>query len=465
MMEITLGKSTMDLTGRAVIKRNEMLNEFFRQLSKQNINYTVIRGYKGLFSYPEKDVDLLINPSDFSLISDVFKGLISNYKALNISNVVSGKNLYMKSLIVSKADNSIEALYIHCVGFLTVKTSEFSRKLKGFGRRIWLKDVDSEEISIEGVKIFIPVAKFRALFSLMKLSQGDHKKKVVEFNSIIMNNSLEGWMQALCAQITTTESIFPVKGGYNRDKLSSLSALLAKELIAESGPILYSEYLNIFWKNLLSICKLKGSIVFFSGPDGAGKTTANNALSEVLVKKLNIKIINQKALYPLSNKMQKKLQPIQAKIRNLDASDAEALERDRGESNIWRLRRLGGLIFLLIQVWPGYILARWKNLKGVTVIVDTAFFDMFIKGHRPPFPVLRKVSLPLLPSGDFWFMMKADPLTIVERKPELTKQEIVEYYKFFSEINCRAGKKMVTIDSSRGIKLALTDILQVLGSK
>jgi hypothetical protein len=113
----------------------------------------------------------------------------------------------------------------------------------------------------------------------------------------------------------------------------------------------------------------------------------------------------------------------------------------------------------LFQIYPGYLYARYLNLRGWSVIVDTSFFDAFIKGHRPSFPLVQKFTAPLIPAGDFWFLMSSTPEEIVNRKPELTKDEIAQYYVMLEKISGQSGKKPITIFSSKGVPLALESML------
>ena len=447
------------------MRRTLILRDFFTQMLKQNINYVVLRGHSHIFDAPEKDVDLLVDPRDFNRIADLFNHLTKKFDAIAISNMVSGKNLYMKSIAVGNDKESIEGIYIHCVAFVTLKTGFLARRMRWIGHHVWLHDLASIETTTVGkIEIKIPPAKFIVLFSLAKLSQSPNSRRAADLNKIIENHSLKEWMMTLDPDEVVTRAVDSSKKESRMDGIANVVATCSLNLLSKHRQHRITEYSILIWHNLLSLLQLKGKLIFFSGPDGSGKTTANMALSNVLRNKLKVSVINRKALYPFSQRLQQRIQPLQAHIRHIDLTDSMALERDRGNSIGWKLRRLAGLIFLLAQVWPGYLYARWQNIKGYTVIIDTAFFDMFIKGHRPPFPILRKISLPLLPSGDFWFMMTAEPSAIVARKPELTEDEIIEYYNFFANMKRRENRQAIKIDSTHGVSSALSDILRAIGT-
>ena len=102
------------------------------------------------------------------------------------------------------------------------------------------------------------------------------------------------------------------------------------------------------------------------------------------------------------------------------------------------------------------------------MVVDTSYLDAFVKGHRPPFRLLQSMAIPCLPGGDLLFLLKASPELIVERKPELTIEEISEYYRrimAFTKIS-RASTRIVASDNGvdRTTKAVVDEILARLGS-
>ena len=60
--------------------------------------------------------------------------------------------------------------------------------------------------------------------------------------------------------------------------------------------------------------------------------------------------------------------------------------------------------------------------------METSPYDIFVKRHRPVSRLLEAVFTPLIPRPSIGFLMEAEPVSIVNRKPELTLSEIVDYY-------------------------------------
>lgn len=455
--------STMTMSARDI--RSGVLKSFLAQLVERQINYIALRGYENIFCALDKDVDLMVEPENFGRVSSLFKQVTASHQGAEIANVVRGKSLYLKALFVGSDSETIEGLYIHCVGFVTLKTGALGRNFPWTGRHAWLSDFESVPAKVDSATVMLPPARVRALFALAKLVQRPEASRAAEVGALVRRNGLDGWAVAIDPKeaISKVANSGPFEGASRR--LTDVLESCSRDLLPRRRPIRLKQYCFLLWRNLAEIPRLKGKLIFFSGPDGSGKTTTNMALSSALRDKLKVRVENRKALYPLSQRLHGRLSRVQAKIRKLDPADSHSLERDRGNTRSWKLRRLAGLLFLLMQVWPGYALARLKNLLGHTVIVDTSFFDVFIKGHRPSFPWLQKISVPLLPSGDHWFLMVAEPSVIVARKPELTESELIEYYDFFARIDRPEGRRAIPVNTTRGVDAALADIVRALGAQ
>ena len=109
--------------------------------------------------------------------------------------------------------------------------------------------------------------------------------------------------------------------------------------------------------------------------------------------------------------------------------------------------------------------ARLKNIRGYTVIAETSYLDAFVKGHRPEFKLLQRIIVPLLPPGDMYFLLKADPKSIMARKPELTIPEIEEYYQRISHLAEISRMSPCTIASDQNIRASLNTVLHTVLSR
>ncbi|MFC1773130.1 hypothetical protein ACFL3A_07240 [Pseudomonadota bacterium] len=447
--------------------RDVFIERYFHRLQEKSIDFCIPRGYAGILTEVEKDIDLMMSPANYDLAMELFSELMTEMGGFVIENHAKEKSLYMKGIFqeIRAEDNYFQGVYIHVVAYITVKKYYLGRDIKYIGRRVWLEDVVTAQHMVENIKLIIPAPVFELFLTLVRYQQ---KQKQEYLDRCTVLSKVEDVRKYLgeCELAGPLDHFLNVFDDNERLKENySLVGRLYPLLFGRKNPArILSGVMPLIARNISSMFHATGRLIFFSGPDGSGKTTANEALSALLKMKLKIHVLNTKHLYPLSNRYSKKGQQIQARIRGIDENRKNELERDRGHGYLWRLRRGLGLVFLLLQVYPGYLWARYKNWKGYTVIVDTSFFDVFVKGHRPVFPIIEFVAIHLIPCGSAWFLLKANPEDIVARKPELTIDEIESYYKRLDAISKRSNCIPRIIQSDRGVDAAIKDMLIGLSS-
>jgi energy-coupling factor transporter ATP-binding protein EcfA2 len=398
-------------------------------------------------------------PEQLGLASRLFRMIIRERDAVEICNFLMGKNLFLKAVLIDKQSGEFTSVYFHIVAFVTIKTVQWQIGRKFVGKRLWMHDIQTTDVDIEGIRFPIPAIRFQLLIMLGRYAQHQREKYLQQIVELLSNQGID---LPECVGFTGRESIIEglIGNELSQNRICDLLKCLVKSTVITSKLSNTKSILVLLWQNLLAFKIKRGRLVFFSGPDGSGKTTANRILSEFLSSKLKVHIINVKHLYPSSILFSRQSRKLQAKLRGIDVNDSASLERDRGSRVSWRVRRLFGLLFLLLQIWPGYLWARYKNWQGYYVIVDTSFFDVFVKGHRPQFPFLEKFATPLIPCGDIWFMMNAEAMTIVSRKPELSIDEISEYYNSICRISSSTLCKAIHIQTDNGIDNMLIQMIK-----
>jgi hypothetical protein len=438
--------------------RTRILAEYLSALRDVHIDYCVIRGHENIISNPEKDIDLMMMPMDFIKASQLFSEILKKYRATEICNFVKWKNLYLKAAIASGNDQEISTIYFHAVAYTIIKTKKWQVGKPGLGRRLWINDIDIVQTTVNGIDIFVPSPKFQLILLQARYLQYPKRDYLFRIRTLL-NDSPE--KNPSVADLLSQEILDEKHIDLDRMQ-TAISESLKCALLSLHGSSIFKRLyylISMLWVNLRTLGQKRGFLVFFSGPDGSGKTTANALLSEFLKNKLNVHVINVKHLYPSSLLLSRQSRKLQAKIRGVSEKDVMVLERDRGSSKSWHYRRLLGLLFLLTQILPGYLWARYKNQQGYFVIVDTSFFDMFVKGHRPEFPMLEKFITPFIPAGDYWFVMKADAMSIANRKRELSIEEINYYYRRLEKLTERSQKNPTYIRSDKGFYYSLYQLL------
>lgn len=431
-------------------KRTLFLKDLFASLQENCIAFCVIRGHEHIFKNKENDIDILMSPSDYKAMISIYMKLLKKYNGKLFTSNFSIKNYYIRSLFVNKEVDEIEGLYIHITAYITIKPSARHNTNKLSGKRIWVDNINTLTVEIDGTSIPIPDYKMEIMFLLSAYLNKQHLKYLKRIESLLTHSNLYSEISAKNNWIYLYKALQKNSRNINIPKLHDMCNELTLDINTQKKFFFRKEYTTLIKLNATHVLRYKGKLIFFSGPDGSGKTTANNSLTTLLKSKLKTNIYNSKHLYPVTNKYSKQGIKLQAKIRNIDPTDSDAIERDRGHTTKWRMRRLFGLLFILAQIYPGYISARYRNLKGQTVIIDTSFFDAFIKGHRPAFPLLQKLAIPLIPCNDKWFLMKATPAEIVSRKPELTLDELEFYYNSIEKISKLSVCSPIEVASNKG---------------
>ena len=456
----------MDMKGSELSGGNKGLRErfiayCFESFRSNRVAYCVLRGHENLLSGVDKDIDLLMDPNCFDLAIELFGKAVAEFGGIRVIATGRGKSLYLKAILLNEP-NTVEAIYMHAVAYVLAKTAARQLDHRGLGHRVWFQDISTVETNVGGVTVFIPSAEYRLLFLMSRYLQRPKKEYLELCLRLLSDCELDG-------RIDNPETVRAIEnalgGGVNSDGRHALCGLVDSFVnrLTKAGMIRHtSRFMPLIRFNLMHGLARRGVLIFFSGPDGSGKTTANELLSDYLRNALGISVLNTKHLYPSSMRLGKQSRKVQAMIRGIDPTDMRRVERDRGQGLGWKTRRLMGLLLLLAQVWPGYVWARYKNIRGYSVIVDTAFFDVFIKGHRPQFPLLEAMFSPLIPCGDAWFVMRADAARIMARKPELTGDEIQEYYRRLDAIESKSRCMSLGVASDEGVNKVLFNMLMVL---
>ena len=407
----------------------------------------VLRNLEQIELGVEKDIDLLVHPKDLAVVERNFREVAMSHEAILLT-----KNVGLGGLQVVAAFPNIteeKPVQIHLVTYLTIKTDSMRSAVPGLSTKIAYHDIATEEAEILGNRIMVPASIWALLLSLQRLMV----KPGPRYSGLVLDNldaiSDDELRQAVHHSVAKAEY----------GNIPHLSKRLLLSLGTRGGHI--PAVISAVGQTLSSMFRRKGIIVIFSGPDGAGKSTSTGICVSFLKEQLGLKVRHVKGLTLGSAKLNPAMMEVHKRLRGVPISvnnaKADLEYRDRQPNKgvaIWKARRLAGLLSYIVQYYPAYALARWRNLMGVTVVVDTSVFDRFVKSHRPRFRWLENWVVPILPAGDVIFQLKADPVAINLRKPELTVMEIKEYYEVMNNIISCKSSAIRVIDTGTGVDAA-----------
>ena len=183
-------------------------------------------------------------------------------------------------------------------------------------------------------------------------------------------------------------------------------------------------------------------IVYFSGPDGSGKTTAIKLTREeyqrykisskfIYVRNLFLRKIGKILLYVFYSLKTRKYIPL-SKFIGMGWGN-----HYRSERLVWKVYKF----FLLVLVLADNILSSplmlIYRLIYQNVFVEISPYDYFVKYHMPRFTLLEWLGKWIIPKPNLWFVVYGMPDKIHQRRSELTAEEIQQYYLVLENITKR----------------------------
>lgn len=451
-----LKKRDITVTGREIVTK--IIRQTLLNFEENKIHYAVLRNYENGFKDLPKDLDLIIDAKHenriISIINDVCEDhiLLRHQKKDHKRTVVS--------VLLKNEDPNVqgEVLFSFDLNkYLTLKKSKTHIKYKGFGSKITIKELTIQEKSFDQNDfIFKILAPEQELILLMTHLLGKKKYEYL------------GKINSTLAKLGNTP-IGDIRN--NLEILSKIQNVLLTSGIKKSNQLLKNILISFeFLKYKLSSF-LSSRVIYFSGPDGSGKSTSYLWTLEFM-KKLKVKYYPLRGLQvgimfflffrSLLTKSGKRHNNILNNVGRLGYSN---LKRDRNTGEIgWALRRRIGLFTGLLEICIlGRLLIFLKKITGHVILVEESPVDIFVKRHRPRVKLLENLFMPLLPLPTASILCVANEEIIFKRKPELKKQEIEEYYQRINQLysrNSRLFKRDLFTDAPLNeTKSALASIL------
>jgi hypothetical protein len=175
-------------------------------------------------------------------------------------------------------------------------------------------------------------------------------------------------------------------------------------------------------------------IIYFSGPDGSGKTTTFLNVRDQLQKDghsvFSLRTLQVGRLKMMMHNKKNKDFSGDNSLGNIGRRGYSDLKRDRNDGTLkYKIRRYIGLLVALVDIIIfGRIYITSLSKEYDYLLVEESPFDSFVKRHRPFYKKTSYLFSRLLPKANLIIFCKAEPDIIHKRKPELTVDEIIDYY-------------------------------------
>lgn len=420
--------------------KQEFLSKFFTLLNEK-YTYAVLRNFDDLPEDVEShDIDLLIDGNEFlSLKKDIFL-LIKQYE---YKVFLVNKTEKMVTIVIGKiVDTKIEYLFL-----------DFFLNLSLFG--VFLQNSNQVLINrtFNGKIYHINlVDEFLEKFLYNSLLNCSYPNKYAKIKEKVLREYQEDLLRK-------TRVIF----GKKNIQLNSFNIFMGKKYI------LYAFLINLkkmpFKQIYLSImflffymknwCNPNGFSVGFTGPDGSGKTTILNKVE----KELRVVYVNttvhhfRPTVIPRIAELFKKYGLKKEVDKNYD-------QPHRGAQTS-KLSSWIRLSYYIADYIIGYSIVTHPMLyKRGIVIFDRYYTDIISDSKRSRISLdfkrifmLRK----LVPKMDHNFIIFVSPELVLQRKQELTREQIDEIYERLNYI-CDNDKNYIRINNDREPEIAINNI-------
>ena len=262
-------------------KKNNTIEIFIIDLlskfEEKSVSYVVLRNYENRFTDLRKDLDLLINPADEQKIIHVIKSMTEKY-SLFFNKKLDHKRTVISMLFAEEGIN----FTLDLNKYLTLKKNKNDLAVPGKGQKFYIKDLIVEKKKLNQQQLVFNVLNYdqEILFLLNHILS---KKKDAYLSKI--NSYLKSVGEKQIKNIKNNHEIYvAIKVCFDNSRL-----ILKRSQVFRNIKILL-EFIKI---KLLSFRLSK--VIYFSGPDGSGKTTSIVWTMDYL-NNLNIKYCRTKSL-------------------------------------------------------------------------------------------------------------------------------------------------------------------------
>lgn len=449
----------------------DLLVDVFVNLNRAETRYAVLRNYEGLPSRPGKDVDILVDRDCLQQIEDVLLRCFCKHHYFAVKSRASAWAFTLTGVPIDSDERCTAPVAFHVVTHISVKTSAIERFMTGVSKKIMFRHVHTRYVHQDGVDISVLADRDEFLALYIEFVKKRKQTYLEKLSSKVGADRVREWIQGVLGQDDPSQALF---GGQDTAKIVDR---LVRDLWVEYS---VSEYVSTHLRVLMDLLRGGSSappLVYLSGPDGSGKTTLHRRLLSLMealgVRCTSFKTVHFAVAFCTGVLGRARSAIVRGRYTSPDmhARDADppiSRERDRDTKQLrWRVRRhVGLLVALLDAVIIGRVVVGIYRRLGYAVIVETSPYDIFVKRHRPVSRLLEAVFTPLIPRPSIGFLMEAEPVSIVNRKPELTLSEIVDYY---NRLRTNIGKLLdsgvyLTIDTNGEPEIAMNELLEKLAA-
>ncbi len=447
-----------------------LLRLVFEGFKRENVFYVVPRGYDELPAWNGKDLDLLVARADLGeAIGIIRRACDAAGFAVISSSPDDGHGIELRALSINTGGAEVLSFDIRYLLAIELTGKNVLR------RKIPVAQLRRRELSQNACSFYTldAIDEFLATlrqFLLKRLAGNAEKAEFYKdrLQTLLRQPAAAQWLAS--QRLGAAEVNRMLANGV--PQVQAALCALADVRWGESGPLgrlqASARIASRRWRPALA---WPGPIVYFSGPDGAGKTTVTEHLEELLSasgiehrRVYSMKILLRGLTRRLAWLKMRARAP--AGLQSQDERNAlpvlrgeDTRDRDDGTS-YWRFRKAVALVVGIADIWIGYLICLWYRRNGRIALVETSPYDIFVKYHMPEISWAERLLGPLVPKPSVGFLLVADPAKIFIRKGELSEEELADYYDRFDRIlqRSRAERSYVHVRTDGDLRQTHTSI-------
>jgi len=430
-----------------------LLPTMLRRFENGRLRYVVMRNYEGYPRSGDKpDIGLLIDDRDVNLLTEVFRETCDELGYAFLRGK-PGRNSVILSAVRTVADPvngaRLDSVTIDARTYESFALTRWHRRLRPLSYKVFLDETRRRRIVQDNCVFHV----YEPLDEVIMLFKQWRRKRIRRYRNLIVERLAEPELHRWFCETVGVAPAEPqqmIDAEYDDTVYDTWLWRMVQRKYGRSTPWrmlrTHSRALIVFLRQLRPH---RAPLIFFTGPDGCGKSTVLESVKQTLASHVSGEPVQYRHFYSLKNVLlnitrqfwwlkSAKVPGQSGDTQPQHIDNMTVRDRDTGRRS-WRLRKLLALLVGLLDIRISYLAAWWYRWRGIVVLVETSPYDVFIKYHMPEFPWVERVFAPFLPRPNLCLVLRAAPHSIVSRKAELTVAEISDFYDRVDRVIRRAG--------------------------